>query len=301
MPMRLVRKASLVALLLLITPPLSTQAHVVHERSTLSHFVSSADLIVVGAIEGPAQIAQSPTTGYRTQALTVRVERVLKGRTDERQISFVGFGRSIPHYEPGERALLFLTRIEKEKRMARRGLGARFRWFTFQEQEQGYAIKGKKGETFVAGVARLVSIDRLSPERRLEALRNAIVAFAESDASELRANALNELHEIGDVGEVLRKGDVKRLDRTLERPEVPVAERVALIAILSEIPRYDAAGRLMRMLDETAIREPTRGSASCSRIPNPACGPRRRRAWAAQGRRRTCLASYGSHAIPTRT
>jgi hypothetical protein len=183
------------------------------------------------------------------------VQRVLKGQTDQRRIPFVNLRRGIPRYAPGARALLFLTRIEKERELAGRGLGEGIRWFTYQEPEQAYGVEGKEGEALVAGVARLIRIEKLPEERRFEALREVLLAFAESDVPTLRVDALHELHEIGDVKETLRKEDVERLDRTLERREAPVVDRVALIEILSEVPGFDAAGRLVEILGEAATVE----------------------------------------------
>ncbi len=253
--MKPVRLGMLAAFLVLLAAPPGARGHIVHQRDTLSDFVASADLIVIGVIEDAARIVKSPTSGFSTHSLTVRVERVLKGQTDQRRIPFVNLRRGVPHYATGARALLFLTRIEKERELVGRELGDRFRWFTYQEPEQAYGAEGEGGEALVAGVTRLIAIEKLPEGRRFGALREALLAFAESDVSTLRVDALHELHEIGNLKETLRKGDVKRLGRVLGRREVPVPDRVALIAILAEMPGFDAAGSLIEMLGEADTGE----------------------------------------------
>ncbi len=270
-------------------------AHLLVMRQDLPALLAASDLVAVARIERPLGV--DPESGRRTprESYRVRLLRPLAGSLPEERELDVLPHDAAPAYRPGDRAVLFLQRVAGSRNPGR------FTYLLVQDAGHPFVLEPAWAEEVEAHIrAVAAAAARGLPSA---AHRELLLAGLRARAPVLRRDALAQLlvpdlrARLFPPGAEGSRAAAPFLE-TVDAPDLPVAQRAILLALLAEHAgggtgaRFRALERAardpadLRALAQAAgvLREPAATSWLAACVRRPESGALRMRCAAALGR-----------------
>jgi hypothetical protein len=246
-----------VAAVLAGAPP-AALAHVVYGTPTLWQQIRDADAVVEARIGDPGRLLELDGS-RRRRVVTAEPLAILKGVLPEaangaRQdgLAFVPHGHGVAQYARGDRALLFLRRLERVRELASSPLAGRVQWVSVQESTDRVLIGDGADDAFLAAARAYVAVEALPAAARLDGLRRVTLRLLASREPRLAASAVRDLV----AGELpLVADDVPTIDALTADRRVSVGTRIALLAELERRGLVAGPERWATLVRGTAGRD----------------------------------------------
>jgi hypothetical protein len=235
-------------LLILVTQP--APGHLVYGRLTLSQMVHGADAVVVARIIDEEAVL-AVDTHQRRPVISAEILEVLKGGARPGPALVARHGHGHTSYQKDERALLFLTSIDRHRELQALKKTGRVDYVSLQETSANFRLDGPHRERLLAAVrdyANLAAIDE--PDERLAALQTLTLELLRSPDGRIAASAARDLAPTAQT-RMIDEEAVPQLVALVHDEEVLIGVRVAVLATLGQQDLVETAPHWARLVAES--------------------------------------------------
>lgn len=235
---------------LLIVAAQTAPGHTVYGRLTLSQMVTGADTIVIARIVDPeAELAVGED--QRRPVISAEILDVLKGDASRGPVLVARHGHGHTDYKNEDRALLFLTRIERHRELHALVATGKIDYVTLQETSANFRLAGGDQQTLVAAVRDYVALEQIEePDERLRALKHLTLGLLSSPDDQVAVSAARDLAATADA-RLIDEELVPDLLTIVHEQDVLIGVRVTVLAMLEQQGLTDTASHWARLVSES--------------------------------------------------
>ena len=244
------RLRSRAAWLLLVLAAQAALGHLVYGRLTLSQMVYGADAVVVARIiDQEAQFAIGEHE--RRPVISAEILEVLKGDAALGQVLVARHGHGHTTYQENERALLFLTSIDRHRELHALGETGQIDYVSLQETSANFRLEGPHRERLLAAVRDYADLEQIkNPAERLATLKALTLKLLRSSDARIAASAARDLAPTAPA-RLIDDEDVPQLISLVHDEEVSIGMRVAVLATLEHQDFVESAPHWARLVSES--------------------------------------------------
>jgi len=227
-------------------------AHLAKSTSTLRSLIAGSDLVIRARVQKlDTFVADDGTDEMRRSVLRVDVLEVLKGpNVSGKSLPISQHGHGVAKYQSGQEALFFLRHLSKSRELQRLASTGELEWYSTQEHDEAYVLSLDARRTTLQAARRYVSIEKMSGNERVQALRRITVKLLGSRDPQLGASALRDLVLAPELPLVTRE-DIPALRKVIHDPQTRIGLRIGLLIELDRRGLLDPDPDWLRLLDTT--------------------------------------------------